>query len=315
MNNTKADLRIHATTVNVKQLVQLRHFVQDSSDSSQKKNRLLFSGAQTSRFRGRGMDFDEVRHYQAGDEIRRMDWRVTARTGKPHTKLYREERERPVYIVIDYNPSMYFGTKVAFKSVIAAQAGAYTAWLHSHLGDRVGGVLIAGNKPIELRPQISTRGVLPLIKEIVTHTNTQTRQPLTTQHFTDALLRLRRYVKPGSQIILFSDFYHYNDDIYHHLLSLAEIATLRIGFIYDILEKEPPPPNYYAVTDGHQTLAFDTRDSDFCVDYRKSFQQRYEALHSLCARHHLSFIPLTTECFVPKAIQNHFHKHKTRRYE
>ncbi len=79
------------------------------------------SGHHLSKLRGRGMDFSEVRNYQAGDEIRHMEWRVTARTGKPHIKLYQEERERPVVLVIDFNPSMYFGTRLAFKSVVAAQ--------------------------------------------------------------------------------------------------------------------------------------------------------------------------------------------------
>jgi uncharacterized protein (DUF58 family) len=84
------------------------------------------SGGHLSRFRGRGMEFDESRVYQAGDDARNMDWRVTARAGTPHIKLFREERERPLWLLVDQGPSMRFGTRVAFKSVVAAQAAALT---------------------------------------------------------------------------------------------------------------------------------------------------------------------------------------------
>ena len=82
------------------------------------------SGLHLSKLRGRGIDFEEFRPYQQGDDIRTIDWRVTARTGKPFTKVFREERERPVIIAVDQSSSMYFGSQVAFKSVIAAQAAA-----------------------------------------------------------------------------------------------------------------------------------------------------------------------------------------------
>lgn len=92
-------------------------------------------------FRGRGMDFSEARNYQAGDEIRHMEWRVTARTGKPHVKVYEEERERPLVLLVDYSPSMFFGTHVAFKSHTATRLAALFTWYAEATGDRVGGVL------------------------------------------------------------------------------------------------------------------------------------------------------------------------------
>ncbi len=98
------------------------------------------AGNHLSKLRGRGMDFAEVRNYQAGDEIRHMEWRVTARTGRPHVKIYQEERERPVVILTDFNPSMYFGTRIAFKSVVAARMAAMIIWTAVKQGDRVGGL-------------------------------------------------------------------------------------------------------------------------------------------------------------------------------
>src|ERR687891_545971 len=98
------------------------------------------SGAHVSGFRGRGMDFEEHRVYQAGDEARTIDWRVTARTGTTHVRLYREERERPVLLVVDARPAMQFGTRGCFKSVLAARAAALCAWAAHARGDRVGGM-------------------------------------------------------------------------------------------------------------------------------------------------------------------------------
>ena len=118
-------------------------------------------GGYVSPYRGRGMEFEEVRAYQPGDDIRNMDWRVTARTGRPHTKLFREERERPVLFLVDLGPSMAFGTRVAFKSVVAARAAALLAWAARDNGDRIGGIVFAGKRHRELRPAARERGMLP----------------------------------------------------------------------------------------------------------------------------------------------------------
>lgn len=120
------------------ELIDLRRYVQSIYYRPQGK--AIRSGSHLSKLRGRGMDFAEVRNYQAGDEIRHMEWRVTARTGRPHVKIYQEERERPVVILTDFNPSMIFGTRIAFKSVIAARLTALLAWTVIKEGDRVGGV-------------------------------------------------------------------------------------------------------------------------------------------------------------------------------
>jgi len=87
----------------------------------------ILAGAHLSSLRGRGMDFAESREYQPGDDRRHIDWRVTARTGKAHTKIYTEEKERPVFLLVDMSPSMFFGTHGGFKSVTAARLAAYLA--------------------------------------------------------------------------------------------------------------------------------------------------------------------------------------------
>ena len=120
--------------------------------------RTLHSGAYDSVFHGRGMEFDESRLYQAGDDVRTIDWRLMARTGRVHTKLFHEERERPVRMLVDARPSMRFGTRDSFKSVLAARAAATLAWAARDAGDRVGGILLRSSGPTELEPSAVAAG-------------------------------------------------------------------------------------------------------------------------------------------------------------
>ena len=134
-----------------------------------RRNRALnaLAGPNKSNFRGRGIDFEEVRNYQAGDDIRTIDWRVTARTGAAHTKLFREERERPVLVVVDQRNGMFFGSRHCFKSVLAAQLASLVAWSALDSGDRVGGLVFNGREHRDIRPRRSRRTALALLSQVV----------------------------------------------------------------------------------------------------------------------------------------------------
>ena len=118
------------------------------------------SGNYLARSKGHGMEFDEVRHYQVGDDIRTIDWRVTARTGITHTKIFREEVERPVIIATDLNHTMFFGSQLLFKSVQAAHVASLLAWHSKQRGDRVGGIVFNEKKHVEIKPRSRQQGVL-----------------------------------------------------------------------------------------------------------------------------------------------------------
>jgi uncharacterized protein (DUF58 family) len=166
------------------------------------------SGQYISAFKGRGMEFDEVRPYQAGDDVRSIDWRVTARTDKPHTKLFREERERPILLWLDLRRSMFFGSRNYFKSVLAAKAASLLAWSTAQHGDRLGGLIFSENHHEEIRPRRGKSATLHFIQKIAEHSawdNDQSNYQESTS--TDAIHRLRRVAKPGSLIFLLSDFH------------------------------------------------------------------------------------------------------------
>ena len=160
------------------------------------------SGAYVSRFKGRGMEFDEARLYQPGDDIRSIDWRVTARTGKTHTKVFREERERPVFISVDNRPSMHFATRGVFKSVQAAKIAALLAWTAQQKGDRIGGQIFSNTHCQEIKPQNGKHGVLRFFNALTKQSST-TALEMSLDH---ALARLVQHARPGSLVYVISDF-------------------------------------------------------------------------------------------------------------
>ncbi len=208
--------------VSVEELVHLHHPAKSLILSSKKRRlRGQNSGAYASMLKGRGIDFAEVRAYQEGDDIKHMDWRVTARTGKPHTKQFHEERERPVFFLIDLADSMFFGTRVTFKSKRAAQAAMLLAWASVQRGDKIGAIVARNESFTELQPRARSRGGLQLAKTLSLHLQNRP------QHFSLPgsshlpLRHLSTMVKPGSLIVVISDFYSFDASFEQHLGSLA----------------------------------------------------------------------------------------------
>ncbi len=162
----------HGIEVSALELVALRGALAPLSAGPLGRVRSLQSGPWRSAFRGRGIEFDETRIYQAGDDVRTIDWRVTARTGRVHTKLFHEERERPVLLLLDQRAAMRFGTRSAFKSVAAARAAAALAWAARDGGDRVGAAVFGMEGREELPPQRTQHALLALLGRIARATQT-----------------------------------------------------------------------------------------------------------------------------------------------
>src|SRR5262245_21540733 len=127
----------------------------------------LLSGRYASRMRGRGLNFEEIRDYRTGDDVRSIDWKVTQRLQKPHVRVFNEERDRAGILVVDQRLAMFFGSKRAMKSVIAAETAALIAWRILNVSDRVGGVVFNDRDTAEVRPHRSRRTVLEFLSAIV----------------------------------------------------------------------------------------------------------------------------------------------------
>ena len=247
-----------------------------------RKSRALsvLAGPNKSNFRGRGIDFEEVRSYQPGDDIRTIDWRVTARTGSAHTKVFREERERPVLVVVDQRNSMYFGSSHCFKSVIAAQLASLLAWSALDNGERVGGLVFNDSQHREIRPRRSRKNVLALLSQLEAYNRLLPQeQPPGSHNFADMLANLRRIARPGSSLFLISDFRGADEErAQEHLYQLAQHTEITALACSDPLETKLPRAGRYAVTDGVERSELATADKRLRASYQQHAEQRAQTL-------------------------------------
>jgi uncharacterized protein (DUF58 family) len=295
----------NGVTAELNELIDLRRYVQ--SVRYQPEGKALRSGNHLSKLRGRGMDFSEVRNYQAGDEIRHMEWRVTARTGRPHVKIYQEERERPIVILTDFNPSMIFGTRIAFKSVVAARLAALLAWTVIKQGDRVGGVFFSATEHSEFTPRGRDLGVLPLLAAL-SHYTAQSHEQREVQPrlLSDALMRLRRVVRPGSILVLISDFYSFDHECEKHLNRLCSHNDILAYHICDRIELAPPKPQQYAITNGQQEILLDTSLHSVNSAYANYCQQRIQQLHEQLRRLQIQYVQVTADVDLAQLVRQTF---------
>jgi len=244
------DLQLDGSHSDLFSLLQLRHPAQELNIYSRQYSRSVLLGQQRTSQRGRGMEFEEVRQYQAGDDVRTIDWRVTARTQVPHTKLFREERERPVLLVCDLRPNMYFGSQVRFKSVQLANLAAQLAWAAIHHKDRVGGLVFNAKTQHDIRPARSKHRVMELLHTLCEDPTQDSLQGSIS--IADILLDSRRVARPGSAVFILSDFHDFDEPAHHQLHCLARHIDVSCIKISDPLESQLSKLHGLSISDGKQ---------------------------------------------------------------
>ena len=259
------------------------------------------SATHGSRFRGRGVDYVESRGYQPGDDIRQMDWRVTARTGRPHTKVFQEEREQSILLIVDANPSMRFGTRVRFKSVQAARTAALLAWACVQSGDRIGALAFGPGFVGEVKPNGGPRGALRVLRSLVEWDAIAARGDTTTT-LSQALQRARRIARPGSRVILLSDGFSADPAAEAPLSLLAEHCDVAAIILADPLEQAPPPPARYAVHGEAGNVLLDFAAHRLRERWPQLFAERREALLAMLRRRALRSTVLDTRAEPENAL-------------
>ena len=312
--------RSRGPVVSLQQLLVQRHAARSLEYPLRGRSIAGISGLHLSKRRGRGIDFEEFRPYQPGDDIRLIDWRVTARTGRPFTKVFREERERPVIIAVDQTRGMYFGSQVAFKSVIAAQVAALFCWLAVDNGDRVGGLVFSEREAALVRPRRSRRSALHLLNRIhlfnrrlqpdggISPALTQSQPslasaPLASAPLASALARIRRITKPGSTLYVVSDFATVDATAIRYLDQLSRHNNVVCCLVYDGMEEELPPPGVYSITDGSRRGSLNSRDGRVRGGYRQSFARRMAELEGELERLQISLFKIRTNQLVVEQIR------------
>ncbi len=245
------------------------------------------------------MEFDESRPYQPGDDPRNIDWRVTARSTEAYTKLFREERERPVLLVVDLRRNMHFATQGSFKSVIASRAAALVSWAAHHRGDRLGGLIFGDTTHRELKPKLGRLAALRYVHELVNHPdwNTETDGPAEDEDapLKQAMAALRRVTRPGSLVVVISDFVGFSRAAQAYLAGVARHNEVLAVFVSDPLEHDLPPPGRYRLVSFGEELAIDTYARTARKDYEHAFDARRHELEGFCQRYGIHLLALSTQ--------------------
>ena len=301
--------KYHSDGVNlgIKELIHYQGKTALLNLSPRKTVQAKLAGAYLAKTKGRGMEFDEARHYQAGDDIRAIDWRVTARTGKTHTKLYREEKERPVFVLTDLSSSMQFGTQFLFKSVQAAHLSALIAWSARKRGDRIGGLVFNQHQHLECKPYTRQKAVLSLLNSMmkIQHGSQTLEQDRNTSQATgkgagkgtgqrpnqnqeqitlaNACARLRRLAHPGSLIFILSDFSQLDELAVQHIAQLSKHCEVIAHPISDPFEHQLPTVNMsqrVTLSDGlnRQQIVLGEKDTE--TQYSNQHQAHFDNIEN-----------------------------------
>ena len=291
---------------NLSDLIRLQFKARGFSFLPRQPVHSILAGRHASRLRGRGLNFEEIRRYLPGDDIRNMDWRVTARVHKPHVRVYTEERDRPVLLVVDQRQNMFFGSRRAMKSAVAAEVAALAAWRTLHVGDRVGAVVFSDTEIIEIKPHRS-RGQVMRLLEAVTKLNHQLRADANTEPnagmFNQALLRASRLAKHDFLVCTVSDGFGVDDETQRLGTRIAEHNDVLVTFIYDPLEKELPDAGPLVFGQGNRQLEINTGSTGLRRKFATEFRERFDSTEDFCRQRQTPRLAISTDRDVAEQVR------------
>ncbi len=298
MQAAREELREEAPGIRVTlaELIDIRHRVREVPLFSTPHRRSPLVGLHHSRLRGRGIDFDQVRIYQPGDDVRTIDWRVTARTQEPHTKLFHEERERPIYLLVEQSQHLFFGSGLNFKSVLAALAASLVGWAALAHNDRVGGLVFGNGEHHEIKPRRSKQSLLQLLDRLV-RVNRQLdgQQRVDPDAFGLALRRAREVLRPGSLAVILCDERTLSEAAEQQLSLLGRHVDLLLMPVFDPLDRALPAAGLLRFAQYGARLELDTRDAGIRQAYRQLGEARMARWQRLADRLRVILMPLNTQ--------------------
>lgn len=277
------------TQIRIQDLAALKQRADDFLLPWSGKKVLTGSGNIYSPFKSRGLDFQEVRVYQPGDDIRQIDWHVTAKYGKPFTKLYTEEKERTIFFIVDLRSSMNFATHGDFKSVIAARLTAFMAFVAEHQKDKIGYFILTDNGLISSGD--ADKGSLSNLLQILVKPASKTK---TKSDFTQAIRLLAQLLPAGSFVFMFSDFHDWSAQDTTLLAPLSDKNTFLFCFLYDSLEAFLPKDSL-SFSDGKTTLFITEQDKKIREHFHMQWQKQQDILTKATQKYNWGFLPLATD--------------------
>ena len=281
----------------LKELVALQHQASGFSFLPRQPVHSVLSGRHSSRLRGRGLNFEELRHYRTGDDIRTMDWKVTNRTQKPHVRVYTEEKERPVLLLIDQRISMFFGSQVKMKSVVAAELAALAAWRVLSVGDRVGALVFNDTDIVEIRPHRSRKTVMQILHRVLQFNHALKADYPDVQNNAQLNLALKETERLSGHdylIVIISDMSGWNAETVKRIKRLARHNDVMASLVFDPLEKALPDSGQLILSDGDMQIQVDAGKTGLKASYTEHFESSVEHLQQELNKHGIPVIPMNT---------------------
>lgn len=266
----------------------------------------ILSGRHASKLRGRGLNFEELRNYLPGDDTRNIDWKVTARTREPYVRIYTEEKDRPVWLLVDQRISMFFGSRWKMKSVVAAEAAAVSAWRVLSQGDRVGAVIFDDADLQVIPPHRSEQRVAQILKAVLRKNHAldaRSQTPPAPGMLNRALKHVAAAARHDCLVCIISDGSGIDDETRQYVTRLTEHNDVISVFIYDPLEQAMPSAGPLVFSDGLSQLEFDTDDRALREGYGKDFHDRLSRMQATSRRHAIPLLPIHTAAPVLEQVR------------
>ncbi len=287
------DNRVYAS---LEQLCALQYQARGFSFLPKQAVHSVLVGRHASRLRGRGLNFEELRHYRVGDDIRTMDWKVSNRTRKPHVRVYTEERERPVLLVIDQRQCMFFGSQQKMKSVVAAEAAALAAWRVLAVGDCVGALVFNDREILAVKPRRSRNTVMQILQHTLRMNHalaSGVEQESAAGQLNRALVEAERLCGHDYLVVLISDMSGWNDATVRSIKRLSRHNNIIATLIYDPLERQLPS-HQLVVSDGALQIEVDARKAELQQQFTREFASGVNFLQGELKKYQVPVITVDT---------------------
>lgn len=255
------------------------------------------SGRHSSKMRGRGMDFSEMKQYVQGDDTRNMDWKATRRTGKPYIRVYNEERDRNVWLVVSQMNSMFFGSKERVKSVSAAHTAALFAFKALEMGDRVGAVVYNNEEVKFFKATSSKNSVVQIMTEIEkqNHLLHASNTNNAKGNLSKSLKILSSLAKHDDLVVLIGDGRAMDEETRKHITRINMHNDVLGVLVYDPMEEKIVESSSLFFTDGSETVDVDSTDKQFIQNYAARLGARKEKMQQLSQKNALPVLSVSTE--------------------
>ena len=261
----------------------------------QQKSNSVLSGRYASRLRGRGLDFEEARPYVIGDDIRNIDWKVTAKTGITHTKVFTEEKEKPAFIFVDQTPTMGFGSVHKTKAVVAGELAAIAAYKILKGGDRIGGLVMKDETYDLLTPKRDQRNMLQFFQKIVeANKDIYSRKDFDfSESLKNMIAKLNNIITHDYLVIIISDFHRYNAEMIQYLSAMSQHNDVVLVKVFDPME-EALPSEKITLTNSEKQISISKNKTQVVKDLKSDFKTNYDGFKQEIEKYDITLFKINT---------------------